>query len=247
VVPFLFLMQEIDIMIPLGGGSHNDDIELRMTLRSIDKHISGVRNIYIVGKCPAWVCNVIHVPMEDEHPCKETNIYRKILAACKLPTISDDFLFFNDDHFILQDFVACEFPYFYKGLLQQVPRKLPPYSKYGVCVNNTATVLLGKGLRERNFDTHTPIIYNKHKFQEIMPGHDWEQRFSYVVKSLYANLLEIEGVKVPDCKINDKPSVEEFKARIADRPCFSIDNGAFGETLHEIWYELYPTSSRWES
>lgn len=237
----------MDIMFPMGRGSKVGDLELRMSLRSIEKHIKNVDRIVIVGYKPEWLRDVYHIPAEDEHPCKETNIYRKILKACQDETVSEDFLFFNDDHFILQDFDAEKFPFYYKGDLFFILKHLPPYNKYSVCVHRTGHTLKNLGLDTKNFDTHTPIIYNKEKFLQIMPQYDWSERFSYVVKSLYANSLGILGVKEPDCKIADSPTLEQFKERIVERKVFSIDNAAIGEPLHQLFKELYPNPSRWES
>jgi hypothetical protein len=218
-----------------------------MSLRSIEEHISNVDKIVIVGHKPEWLKDIYHIPCEDEHPCKETNIYKKILGACQDENVSEDFLFFNDDHFILQDFDANTFPYYYKGDLFFILKKLPPYNKYSTCVHRTGHTLKNLGLGTKNFDTHTPIIYNKEKFKSIMPQYDWSERFSYVVKSLYANSLGIEGVREPDCKIADSPSLEEFKNRIRERKVFSIDNAAINDSLHQLFKELYPNPSRWES
>lgn len=237
----------IDILYPIGGGSHVDDLELRYSLRSIEKHFTNYRNVFIVGKLPEWIKDVIHIDVHDDHPCKETNIYKKILAACYSRELSDDFLFFNDDHFILQDFEADKFPFYYKGGLLDVLKKLPPYNKYSTCVHNTAQILRQRGHAIKNFDTHAPIIYNKHKFIEIMQSYDWSNRFSYVVKSLYSNSAKIEGIKEPDCKMNELPSIEEFYKRTQDRKVFSIGNGALVEPLYKVLEKLYPNKSRWES
>ena len=239
---FLFM----DIVFPLGGGSKIDDLELRYSLRSIEKHISGVRDIYLIGKKPEWVKDVYHIEAEDEHPCKETNIYRKVMIACQKPDISDNFLFFNDDHFIIHDFEADKFPSFYKGHLLQVLGKMPPYNKYSTCVYQTAMVLRERGFKEDNYDAHCPIIYNKQKFAEVMPTYDWSHRFSFVVKSLYANSVGVAGVKEPDCKINDPASHEEFKRRLQDRKFFSVGNDAIAQGWHDTMKELYPNPSRWE-
>src|SRR4051812_29778761 len=108
----------INIMFPVGPGSLWDDIELRYSLRSIEKHISGVKDIWIVGVLPSFVKNVRYISFPDEHKCKETNIYRKVLRACQESDITDDFLFFNDDHFMLQDYVADQYPFYQKGDLR---------------------------------------------------------------------------------------------------------------------------------
>ena len=195
---------------------------------------------------PEWTQNIYHIPAEDEHPCKETNIYKKILLACQEKEVTENFLFFNDDHFILQDFNADEFPYYYKGELLQVLQKMKPYNKYSQCVYRTAHTLASLGHTTKNFDTHTPIIYNKQKFIDVMTKYDWTPRFSFVVKSLYSNTLGIEGIKEPDCKMNDQCDIEEFYRRIKERKVFSIGDGALGQTLETVLNQLYPNKSKWE-
>ena len=48
----------IDVVIPLGTGSRWQDNELRYCLRSIEKNLSGVNEVVIVGEKPKWLTNV---------------------------------------------------------------------------------------------------------------------------------------------------------------------------------------------
>lgn len=234
-------------MFPLGVGSKWNNNELKYSLRSIEKHVSGVRNIYIIGHLPSFVKNVIYIPFEDTGKCKETNIYNKVVRACQEPDISEDFLFFNDDHFILQDVVGAEFPIYHKGDLVTVVHRLKPGNRYRRCVERTMRTLHALGYRTNNFDIHSPIIYNKSKFLYAMDRYDWTPKYTFVVKSLYANTLGIDGVKEFDCKLNANMVAEEIYRYINDKKFFSIGDKAVCDQMTLVLDSLYPTPSKWEN
>lgn len=235
-----------DVVFVLGKGSLWNDTELRYSLRSIEKHLKNYKDIWVIGECPAFLQNVKHIYFKDEHPCKETNIYRKVLRACQEKEITDDFLFFNDDHFLLQDFNAKEFPYFWKSNLRDSSKMMKPGNRYKKAVDNAYRTLHSLGLETKSFDTHTPIIYNKKKFIEVMTKFNWDQKVSYVVKSMYANSLQIEGVREVDCKINSQLTEQEIKEVIKDRKVFSMGNGAIGFRMLSVLNDLYPKASKYE-
>ena len=236
----------IDCVYVLGRGSAWDNNEIRYSLRSIHKHLSNYRNIVIVGERPDFLQNVIHIPYPDKHVCKETNIYLKILAACQSEQVSDQFLFFNDDHFLNHNFDAPTFPFYYKSDISIPLLKLPQRNLYRISVMRTARILRDNNFSTKYFDTHTPIIYDKNKFIEVMARYDWTHRFGFTVKSLYSNSLGIQGVLEPDCKINFIGTKDQLSQCISSRKVWSIGNKAIGGGLGELMNELYPTPSPWE-
>lgn len=188
----------ISVVYPLGKGSRAKDYEIRMSIRSLEKNVSGIKDIWVVGECPAWL-NVNHIPAMDPFDVPDRNIMSKILKACDHPDITEDFLFMNDDHFILRPIDAHTLPYYYS-------EEMPSYiakrglDGYGNRVNNSYELLKSKGLQTKYYDIHTPIVYNKTKFKEIMSGLDWNKHHGYVLKSLYANNLPITGTQQKDNK-----------------------------------------------
>lgn len=239
-------MESVDILFVLGGGSLWSNTEIRYSLRSIEKHLTGYKNIWIVGHLPVFLKNVNHISFPDEHQCKETNIYRKIIRGCEEKQISDNFLFFNDDHFLVQDFYAPEFPFFWKSDLRVSSKGMKPGGRYKKALDNAYRVLQAHGFETKSFDTHTPILYNKKSFVDVMTKYDWNQKISFVVKSMYANSMRIEGVREPDCKINKQYAPEEIKDIVLSRKVFSMGNGAIGNKMLAVLNELYPTPSRYE-
>lgn len=227
----------MDIVIPLCATSHRDNIELRYCLRSIEKHLSGIGNIYIMGTKPQWAVNVIEVQATDKPGSenKAENIYNKILLACS-NGLSEEFIHMHDDHFIIKPIAANEFPYHHKGIINIENRNCS--DSYLMTIRNTMKLLPGA----INFNVHSPIRYLKKNFPlpYVYP------RYGYLLKTLYCNTYGIEGTYAPDCKIKDKKSATQIKELINNRLYFSIGDGAFSGEIIKVLDELYPEKSKYE-
>lgn len=196
----------IDVVYILGTGSQFHNHEIRFSLRSVEKHLKNVGKVWVIGEHHPVIQNVNFIPYPDRTIHSATNIMHKVTRACEEKEISENFLFFNDDHYLLTDFDAETFPYFYSGTIQEFlsKRDRDAYTKK---VENTYQHLKDKGLPLKFFDVHTPIIYNKAKFLENVAnsGIDWNNA-PCVSKSVYANSMGIEGVKESDHK-TDRPPI----------------------------------------
>lgn len=227
----------IDIVYPLGKGSHYKDDELRFSLRSVEKYLSGYDKVWIIGERPEWLQNINHIPFDDDiTKPPDYNIMRKISRAIEEPELTDDFLFLNDDHFLLHPFTANEFPYFYEKTLE-VYLKERGSDTYGRRAKNTLEHLKANNLPTKHFDIHFPIIYNKSLFlQHVTNAVDWNKN-AYVIKSMYANSLLIEGVEGKDSKIGKElPSLEKV---------FST-TPRYRANIQRFFREQYPKASRFE-
>ena len=237
-------MEGTDIVIPYLLGKSSE--ELRYCLRSIEKHLKGVRDIYIIGNKPKWLRGVIVLPFTDnpDRKFKEWNIMAKITEAVMNPDVSEDFLFMNDDHFLLKDFEASEFPIYYKGLLQDTMKKnQPPYRS---TLNHSRKLLESKGILPLDFDVHCPHLINNRKFMDAMCDHsvDWKIENGYALKSLYFGLSGISGEQITDCKLHRRP-VNENKKRLEGRSFFSTSRD-YPEIV-SLLQELYPNPSKYEN
>lgn len=237
------------IVIPLaanGFGSRWNDTELKYCFRSIEKHLSGYGDIFLVGHCPKWVKNVIHIPTTDGDKTwdKERNIFNKIMLACNDERVTEDFLVMNDEHFLLRDFVAGQFPYYYEGTIAD---KLGRDDQYGNTINNTFAEI-GDA---RFYDVHCPMLYCKEFFQWLRPA-AWNKKYGYCLKTLYCALpwhsmhrLTSE-TEYPDLKINVAIPSQKIKELIAGRHWFSMDNRAREGGMGAVLEELYPKKSLYE-
>jgi hypothetical protein len=189
-----------DIVYPVGIGSVWNNREIKYSLRSIERHLSGLGKVFLVGECPSFLTNVIHIPHKDsKNQVGDINILHKLKRACEHPDISDQFLCVHDDHYMLQDFEAENFPYFYSGTLEQYAQKRAS-DRHGKAANNTIKHLASQSKPTKMFDIHHPFLYDKKEFLNLVSGIDLAKQFGYMVKSLYANSLRIEGVESSDSK-----------------------------------------------
>ncbi len=233
----------IDVVIPLNHRSFWNDNELKYALRSIQKHLKNYRDVFIIGNKPrGGLVNLGHIPFPDQFLYPARNIFAKIMKACKNDEISENFLFMNDDHFLLSNFEADKFPFFYKGFLKE---DLSNPTDYKHTIENTIRVLNGAHPL-KNFDTHTPILYNKKRFIESLDIYDWNLPHAYAIKSLYCNVQNIPGVYEPDGKIRRAKEASMLRSYLANKKVFSIDDTAINIPLENYFKSLYPEKSKYE-
>jgi hypothetical protein len=234
----------IDVVYVLGNGSRWEDNELRYSLRSVEKHLKKYDKIIIVGEKPDWVKNVIHIPKPDLHKEKETRIALKVKAACNDERVSKNFLFMNDDIFLTKPEHAPYYPNYYSGSVQEAWEKKNINMIYRGAIKNTLSAFHDR--EQKYFDIHTPIIYNKDNFLEMMERHDWNMEFSFIVKSLYGNRFRISATSLKDCKIDHVYPREEILERIKNRPCFSVGDRGLTATMKDIIEKMFPEKSQYE-
>lgn len=89
----------MDIVYVVREGDNNE--ALRYSLRSL-KNIKH-DNVYIVGHKPKWVKNVIHIERMQRTFNKFQNITRNMYYASKNNEISEDFMYMDDDNYIMRE------------------------------------------------------------------------------------------------------------------------------------------------
>lgn len=194
---------EIDLVYVLGTGSCWKDNELRFSLRSVEKNLRNYRRIYIIGHKPEFIKNVIHIPCDDifkptVNP--DGNIIHKVLRACQVRGLSNNFLFMNDDYLILKPVDATQIPAYHKGNMNTFSQKYFENGFWRTRLHKTFKILQKKNLSTWHYDGHIPIIINKKKFPEIMSMFDYEKNYGYCMKSLYANVAYKSGIHIGSVK-----------------------------------------------
>lgn len=227
------------------GGSRWNNEEIRYSLRSIEKHLTGYRLIHIIGDRVPFL-DVHQIESADFGRIKEINIFKKILLACQMPQVSDPFLLFNDDHYLNRHFDAAEFPYFYQDTLMQTMYKRKVEDAYMAAMKNTYRALSERGLSTFYFDVHTPVLIHKKEFIGIMNSFEWTG-FGHVVKSLYLNSLGVTPVNFEDCKISPAWSEYQIDENVKNAPVFSSPQShGIKKKILRLLYEKYPKPSKWE-
>lgn len=219
----------MNIVIPLY--SYKEDIELRYALRSL-RNLSNVDNVFIVcDKLPYWLQNVHRIDKSDlqgEH-FKEANIFAKLLAASK---VLPEFLYMNDDHYILQQGDANNYPLYHKGPLLAENRLInDPYRR---TIANTLSLYKST----MNYDVHCPIVMNGETIDKVALT-NWSKPYGYCLKTLYANAAGSQGEQVQDWKMYRS-------ADIPASPFFSTDNRAVDEKMINRLENKFPGKSKYE-
>jgi hypothetical protein len=230
------------ICIPLNNRSTVNNLELRYCLRSIEKHLSGVDEIFIIGYCPDWVQNVIHIPADEDprNRFRDRNIMNKMVMACKDERVSDNFLMVHDDHFLLADYEAGAFPYYHMGPMNE------GFGQYGDTKQNTKSLLHFQP-EFNNYDCHCPIVFNKQLFMRSVALADWSKWYGYCMKTLYCVMNGIEGEYMEDIKIRMPLKADMINDLLAGRSWFSIGDRCWTDGgMKEVLQTLYPTPSKYE-
>lgn len=233
-------MQKIDILyIIRDTPSENDDLELKYSLRSLERYVIDFGNIYITGRCPEFINEdkIIYTYAKDIGT-PMTNHWWKVLATVKNTNISEDFALMYDDIFFTSIVKMMEYPAYKRGLLGE---SHTGSTAYRMCLEETKQWLLGNKLPIIDFELHVPFIYNREEF--IKMGNP-EGR---AVRSTYGNMFfprpewcqQRTDVKIraTDESPNDLPSKYD---------CFSVSEKAFKYNVQPWCESHFQTKSRWE-
>ena len=188
----------MDALYVLGKSSQYDNIELRLSLRSLERNAKDLESVFIVGEKPRWIKNIVHIPVDDVYT-RENNVFRKILTACKLD-ISKNFFFMNDDFYMTRPFTMEDYPYFVNGGVVSIPNP----SRYQKIQNKTLDKLQSKGInRVMDYRVHCPIIFNKEKFLKLDSYYKETklENVGYSARLLYGNLFVDNPIICEDCKL----------------------------------------------
>lgn len=204
--------------------------ELKYTLRGIEKYIENPE-VVIIGDLPKWVKNVDHIPFKDkpELQWKEQNIFKKLLLT------DFDFLFFNDDHFLLEPFSADT--YHFTGMLSQ--------TIYGHSFKYTIQNTIDSFGDIPSYFRHAPVFVERILLDAIAVL-DWDKPWGYCIKSIYCHLKGVHGIDFPDLKIRHCMTEAAIKKAITGRPYFSTGNNAVNASMIKVLEELYPEISKYE-
>lgn len=225
----------MDIVYILGAGSHWQNNELRYSILSVEKYLKGYRDIYVVGDHPGFEGPFIHIPYPDRGD-KDTNIFDKTARACYEESITDNFVFMNDDVFFCKPTHVKGIPDTYIGMLEDRMYKVGCPS-YQHVLSNTYCALRTLRLPTKDFDGHMPIVYHKKLFLKATKQFNWGVTDGYAVKSIYFNYHRIVGQLEQDLKIG-RPE-KDIPALIKNRWCFSIGDEGLTRIMKSFLSETF--------
>ncbi len=234
----------VDIVIPLGNGSKSENDELRILLRSIEKHGSGYRHIIVVSDyAPDWLTNVKVIPCGDPlQKNKDGNLITKVLKAITETDITPDFVWSADDCALLQPLNFEILPPICNG------RNKNSFPADGTIwqrrVRRTFEFLSERGIpMNHNFESHTPQRFPSRKLIRAMRNVDYQSDIGYAIDTLFFGLLGImDGF---DQKLF-KETCESESGWKLNKMFIGYNDTAFLNGLRERLFELLPHKSRFE-
>jgi len=234
----------ISVVIPIKSESKYGNTELVYALRSLQDKLKLESEVFICGEKINSLQGLKYIHCKDEKgkEWKERNIYRKILAACNDDRVSENFIFMNDDHYLLEELETI--PYLHKGELMDTMKKANV--DYRRSLNHSRKYLLSQGKPTLDYDTHFPIIYNKRKFSATFVCMNWEVPFGYVIKSIYCNINGVPGEYGGDYKIHVPMKYHQLKERLKNKKFFSTADGVMNTDMIKLLNELYGRPSSYE-
>lgn len=233
----------MDVVYIVRDGDKND--ALKYSLRSL-KNVEH-DDVYLVGYKPAWVKNVKHIERFQRGKSKFFNITRNIYEASITPDISDDFIYMDDDYYIMREIE--DIPPAHSGDLNTIIERISAFQGkvYVDGFQDMYDRLVSKGI-ERPFcyDLHVPIVYNKEKLKEVIEMDDSYALTAsiFFVRTFYGSYWNIGGQHQRDSKIHDGPENRRSVFE-GQRYLSSAGKGPSGELLKYL-KEHFPEKSQYE-
>jgi hypothetical protein len=227
-------MQKIDLVYPLGDGSCWDDNELRLSLRSVEKHFPRAGKIFILSKAkPRWIQNIEHIACDEINGRKILNVVNKMKRICRTANCSADFVLMNDDFFFMRH--IDEIPNYSRGSLKELIERHPTKGGYyyrALCA--TRSRLESCGIQNPiDFEIHAPMIFNRSKLLATI-GICANNENPALMRSCYGNLQQCEPKLAIDFKAQTIPGWFYQKAR-GGGDFLSINDGVIADEGFRQW------------
>lgn len=195
--------------------------ELIFSLRSL-RNLPHDR-VYFVGGCPANINRAkVKVVFTEVQATKYKSTTHNLAAAVEIKNLSENFIWMNDDFFILQ---KIEDPLkelnLNRGTIQQVTdsfleKNENRLTKYMYGAQQTLRYLQRIGIKDPlSYELHTPFIYNKHNVRQMFALSGIDRVPILHKRSVYGNLFMKNSTYARDVKVLRATPVnfEEWSSR----------------------------------
>jgi hypothetical protein len=229
---------KVDIVYICRPGNNE---ELRYSIRSVVKNLD-YESIWVVGYKPDWYVGNF-LPVEDIRS-KFDNIKNCLKIVSETNEISEDFIFMNDDFFLLEKIDSL--PTYHGGLLLE---KVKDYesmgsTKYSRLLRNTYEQLIRCGIKDPlDYDIHVPMPMTKSGLQKSFSK-------AYFPRSTYGNVLSVGGTMIKDVKTYKRGSSMSSRShdiKENNLPFISTEDGSFAGVYKSTLQPMFPDPSIYES
>lgn len=230
-------LKKMDIVYLVKEGAYNP--ELIYSVRSVCKNLPYNR-IWFIGGCPRGIFPDMSHGFRKISNIKTKNTSKMYELICTIDEITDDFMLFNDDFFIMEQ--MKEMPAQYWGTLSdkvKLMHKIYGSTRWARLLNEASFELLSKGYNNYNFELHVPMVFNKQKLADAI------KMFPDVPckRSLYGNVYGLyeNGLERPDGKVHDL-NIDIFNMDIISTDDDSFKKGVIGKRIRQE----FPDPSKYE-
>lgn len=183
-------MNNIPLLIPLRATeSPTDDMELRILLRSIDKHVTGLSKIYLMTtRKPKWLVEndmLEVVPLADAPLGKDGVLIFKTLMCLKRKQITGDFCWCADDNVFMQPIDIREIPPIHNFRPNSIFYK-EPQTIWRKRVHHTLEWAKEKGVElQHNMEPHCPQIFNADLILKNAKDEEWQDEIGLTIYTYF--------------------------------------------------------------
>ncbi|MFQ6230376.1 hypothetical protein [Nocardia sp. NPDC002869] len=246
-----------------------DDLELKYSLRSVERYMPWVRRVVVFGDRPEWLAGpesgIFHVPHEaiawiGPYRTPVTNWFLMFYLTALLPELDEEYIFFSDDFVLLRDLTPDEAQ---RNRYLQDLATLDSRGK-GLWMDSlwrTYDLLKRLGYGTLNYETHVPTWFRKQwvldayrDLRDFVTEDRWQGAMgitailSHIQKHHPRPLvhLKTEGSRVG---FHGKPPAYEEVVSLAcaaDARFLNFDDAAFGPDMQRFLAERFPRPCRYE-
>ena len=190
-------LKDLDIVYVLKPDKNNE--ELKYSIRSVEKNFPH-KNIWFVGGLPDGLLPDSYIP-SDQTSIKYYNVHNLIEKVAFFPSVSEDFVLFNDDFFVLKK--VKDLPVYVdndlNSLINRIESSIGRRTFYTRILKQDIELLRNNNRPTLNFEVHLPMVFNRKLLQEVL----WKYPNCLGIRSLYGNEVysSEQTTNRPDVKV----------------------------------------------
>ena len=248
------------LMYVVGKNDFSGNETLKYSLRSVDKHASGVDDVIVVGYPPAWLkCKTLAVEdmSHGVYLGKHWNILNCIVQAVRHFGLKGEFMYSSDDHFLLKDTDFDKWPHWKCGELyteeEYERRNGHPASSWQRSIVETRKLYDKVGATPLKSSCHANTRLNADYSEEVlelandnkgMSNYGFEPTCLFTLASmLHGDKIEFETYNDGKCKTAD--DIHRWAG--LGKVTMTLAHGAEVNRNVVNWMKkTYPQKSRWE-
>ena len=193
--------KDLDVVYFIKDGTRNE--EFRYSLRSICKNMPFAR-VWVFGGCPTNIVPDVRIRVNQEGKTKWDKVHAMFKLACENKELSENFILFNDDFFIMKPIDKIET--YHRGLLEDHTKVLGK-GPYASMLNGIDEELKSRKLGTYSYELHIPFIFNKKKLLKLLEDNP-DLRCT---RTMYGNTYKIGGERRSDVKIFSANPTFDYK------------------------------------